>query len=114
MTPEGMIARRDPLGIRPLVMGRLNDSYIFASETVALDVVGATFLRTVEPGELVIVSERGVRAVRPFAAVRPRPCIFDHVDFSRPHSLVGTGRGSCWERRAAYVCITGVRESIKK
>ena len=88
MTPEGMIACRDPLGIRPLVMGRLNDSYIFASETVALDVVGATFLRTVEPGELVIVSERGVRSVRPFAAVRPRPCIFEHVYFSRPDSVV--------------------------
>ena len=88
MTPEGMIACRDPLGIRPLVMGRLNESYIFASETVALDVVGATFLRTVEPGELVIVSERGVRSVRPFAAVRPRPCIFEHVYFSRPDSIV--------------------------
>src|SRR3546814_6960959 len=69
-------------------MGRLNESYIFASETVALDVVGATFLRTVEPGELVIVSERGVRSVRPFAAVRPRPCIFEHVYFSRPDSIV--------------------------
>lgn len=88
MTPEGMIACRDPLGIRPLVMGRLNDSYIFASETVALDVVGATFLRTVEPGELVIVSERGVRSIRPFAPVRPRPCIFEHVYFSRPDSIV--------------------------
>src|SRR3546814_12311982 len=69
-------------------MGRLNESYIFASETVALDVVGATFLRTVEPGELVIVSARGVRSVRPFAAVRPRPCIFEHVYFSRPDSIV--------------------------
>ncbi len=88
MTPEGMIACRDPLGIRPLVMGRLNDSYIFASETVALDVVGATFLRTIEPGELVIVSERGVRSMRPFAPVRPRPCIFEHVYFSRPDSIV--------------------------
>ena len=88
MTPEGMIACRDPLGIRPLVMGRLNDSYIFASETVALDVVGATFLRTVEPGELVIISEKGVRSMRPFGAVRPRPCIFEHVYFSRPDSIV--------------------------
>ena len=88
LTPEGMIACRDPLGIRPLVMGRLNDCYIFASETVALDVVGATYLREVEPGELVIVSERGVRSVRPFAPVRPRPCIFEHVYFSRPDSIV--------------------------
>lgn len=88
LTPEGMIACRDPLGIRPLVMGRLNDSYIFASETVALDVVGATFLRAVDPGEMVIISEHGVRSVRPFAATRPRPCIFEHVYFSRPDSIV--------------------------
>jgi len=88
MTPEGMIACRDPLGIRPLVMGRLGDAYIFASETVALDVVGATFLRQVEPGEIVIVSEQGIRSHRPFAPVSPRPCIFEHVYFSRPDSIV--------------------------
>ena len=88
LTPEGMIACRDPLGIRPLVMGRVGDSYIFASETVALDVVGAVFLREVEPGELIIISEQGVRSIRPFAPVRPRPCIFEHVYFSRPDSIV--------------------------
>src|SRR5918996_2472041 len=60
LTTEGMIACRDPLGIRPLVMGRLGEAYIFASETVALDVVGATYIRAVEPGELVVVSDRGV------------------------------------------------------
>src|SRR5919112_305754 len=59
LTTEGMVACRDPLGIRPLVMGRLGESYIFASETVALDVVGATYLRTVEPGELIEISEAG-------------------------------------------------------
>jgi amidophosphoribosyltransferase len=89
LTPEGMIACRDPLGIRPLVMGRVGESYIFASETVALDVVGATFLREVDPGELIIVSEQGVRSIRPFAPVRPRPCIFEHVYFSRPDSIAG-------------------------
>jgi len=88
LTPEGMLACRDPLGIRPLVLGRLNDAYILASETVALDVVGATFLRAIEPGELVVINDRGLRSLRPFAAHRPRPCIFEHVYFSRPDSIV--------------------------
>ncbi|MGW8190605.1 amidophosphoribosyltransferase [uncultured Sphingomonas sp.] len=87
MTPEGMIACRDPLGIRPLVMGKLGDAYIFASETVALDVVGAEFVREVEPGELVIVSNGELRSIRPFAPLSPRPCIFEWVYFSRPDSI---------------------------
>jgi amidophosphoribosyltransferase len=88
MTPEGMIACRDPLGIRPLVMGKLGDATIFASETVALDVVGATYERSVEPGEIIIVTESGIRSLNPFGAVAPRPCIFEHVYFSRPDSIV--------------------------
>ncbi len=88
MTTEGMIACRDPLGIRPLVMGELNGSPIFASETVALDVVGAEYIRTVDPGELVIVTAAGIRSVKPFPAISPRPCIFEHVYFSRPDSIV--------------------------
>jgi amidophosphoribosyltransferase len=88
LTAEGMLACRDPLGIRPLVMGRLGDAYIFASETVALDVVGATFLRSVEPGELIVVSAEGVESHRPFQDVRPRPCIFEHIYFSRPDSVL--------------------------
>ena len=88
LTSEGMLACRDPLGVRPLVLGRLGDSYILASETVGLDVVGATFLRAVEPGELIIISPRGLRSLRPFEPQRPRPCIFEHVYFSRPDSVV--------------------------
>ncbi len=88
MTPEGMIACRDPLGIRPLVMGKLgDDAYIFASETVALDVVGAEFVREVEPGELVIVKNGELRSIRPFEPLSPRPCIFEWVYFSRPDSI---------------------------
>jgi amidophosphoribosyltransferase len=105
-TPEGMIACRDPLGIRPLVLGRLGDAYIFASETVALDVVGATFIRSIEPGELVIVSDAGMRSIRPFAPVTPRPCIFEHVYFSRPDSIVdGTSVYSVRKRIGAELAV---------
>ena len=89
MTPEGMIACRDPLGIRPLVMGRLGDAVIFASETVALDVVGATYERSIAPGELVLVRGNAeVQSLHPFPPVQQRPCIFEHVYFSRPDSIV--------------------------
>ena len=88
LTAEGIIACRDPLGIRPLVMGRLGEAYIFASETVALDMVGATYLRSVEPGELIEVSDKGVTSHRPFAPATPRPCIFEHIYFSRPDSVI--------------------------
>jgi len=87
MTPEGMIACRDPLGIRPLVMGTLDGAVIFASETVALDVVGADYVRSIEPGELVIVRGTEISSHRPFAPVNPRPCIFEYVYFSRPDSI---------------------------
>ncbi len=86
LTREGLLATRDPLGFRPLVIGMLGDAVIFASETVALDVVGATYLRDVAPGELVIVDAAGTRSMTPFPPQRPRPCIFEHVYFSRPDS----------------------------
>ena len=89
MTSEGMIACRDPLGIRPLVMGRIGDAVVFASETVALDVVGADFVREIEPGELVQVDHSGiVSSHRPFHQAAARPCMFEHVDFSRPDSVM--------------------------
>lgn len=95
MTPAGMIACRDPIGIRPLVMGRLGPkgkggATIFASETVALEVVGAEFVREIEPGELVEVDHDGkIRSHRPFGSPAARPCIFEHVYFSRPDSVMG-------------------------
>ncbi|MEL1250450.1 amidophosphoribosyltransferase [Aurantiacibacter gilvus] len=88
MTPRGMAACRDPMGIRPLVMGKLGDATVFASETVALDVVGAEFTRQVEPGEFIEVDFDGtIRSHRPFGDVQARPCIFEHVYFSRPDSV---------------------------
>jgi len=100
MTPEGMIACRDPLGIRPLVMGRMGESILFSSETVAFDVVGAEVIREVDPGELVMVDFAGeIRSVRPFGSPSPRPCIFEHVYFSRPDSVFA-GR-SVYEARKA-------------
>uniref|UniRef100_UPI00286C87BC amidophosphoribosyltransferase n=1 Tax=Novosphingobium sp. TaxID=1874826 RepID=UPI00286C87BC len=100
MTPKRMIACRDPLGIRPLVMGKIGDATVFASETVALDVVGATFVREIEPGEIVEVRADGrTTSQRPFGKPAPRPCIFEHVYFSRPDSVMG-GR-SVYEVRKA-------------
>ena len=90
MTPKRMIACRDPLGIRPLVMGKIGDATVFASESVALDVVGAEFVREIEPGELVEVRADGrISSHRPFGKTSPRPCIFEHVYFSRPDSVMG-------------------------
>ncbi len=100
MTPEGMIGCRDPLGIRPLVMGRMGEAILFASETVAFDVVGAEVIREVDPGELVMVDFSGeIHSVRPFGSPPPRPCIFEHVYFSRPDSVFA-GR-SVYEARKA-------------
>ncbi|MEE4199171.1 amidophosphoribosyltransferase [Erythrobacter sp.] len=100
MTPEGMIACRDPLGIRPLVMGRMGDAVLFASESVAFDVVGAEMIREVEPGEMCQVDFAGnIKSLHPFGTVGPRPCIFEHVYFSRPDSYFA-GR-SVYEARKA-------------
>src|SRR5690606_27725204 len=97
---EGAIACRDPLGIRPLVMGGLGDATVFASETVALDVVGASFTRQVKPGEMVQVDFDGnVTSHMPFAQVPQRPCIFEHVYFSRPDSIFD-GRSVYSSRKA--------------
>ncbi len=87
ISDEMLIGVRDPLGVRPLVMGMLGDSYILASETCALDIVGAKYVRDIEPGEIVIITAEGVRSVRPFAKVPKRFCVFEYVYFSRPDSI---------------------------
>ncbi len=88
LTREGVMGVRDPLGIRPLVIGRLNKAWILASETCALDIIGAEFVRDVEPGEIVLLNGEGIRSMKPFGALRRRFCIFEYIYFARPDSIV--------------------------
>ena len=87
-TPKKMIGARDPLGIRPLVLGQLGDAWVLASETCALDSMGATFVRDVEHGEVVVIDENGLSSLKPFPARAARPCLFEYVYFARPDSVV--------------------------
>jgi amidophosphoribosyltransferase len=88
LTSKKMIGCRDPLGIRPLVLGDLDGSYILASETCALDIIGARFVRDVEPGEVVVITDDGLESLFPFERQRPRFCIFEYVYFARPDSII--------------------------
>jgi amidophosphoribosyltransferase len=88
---DTLLAARDPRGWRPLVIGSLGDATVFASETCALDIVGASLVREVAPGEIVAIDARGCRAIRPFPAVELRRCVFEYVYFSRPDSYVFGG-----------------------
>ena len=100
MTRSKLIGVRDPLGVRPLVLGKIGDGWALSSETCALDIIGAEFVREIEPGEMVVISEKhGVQSHFPFRRVAPRFCIFEHVYFSRPDSILG-GR-SVYETREA-------------
>ncbi len=89
MTRSKLIGVRDPLGVRPLMLGRFGDAWILSSETCALDIIGAEFVREVEPGEMVICTEPGVESLFPFQRVASRFCIFEKVYFSRPDSVIG-------------------------
>jgi amidophosphoribosyltransferase len=89
LTNDMMIGARDPVGIRPLVLGRLGSAYVLASETCALDIVGAEFVREVENGEVVIITREGIESRWPFPARPARPCIFEHIYFARPDSVIG-------------------------
>ena len=88
LTKKKLIGVRDPLGIRPLVLGDLDGKPVLASETCALDIVGAKFVRDIEHGELVVISDQGIESIRPFPAAKARPCIFEYVYFARPDSVV--------------------------
>ncbi len=100
LTVKKLIGIRDPLGIRPLVIGKLGDATILASETCALDIIGARFVREVENGEIVVISEEGIESHKPFPPCAPRPCIFEYIYFARPDSIMG-GR-----------CVYDVRKAL--
>jgi amidophosphoribosyltransferase len=89
MTNKKLVGARDPLGIRPLVLGRLDGCPILASETCALDIIGAQYVRDIENGEVVVFDEEGMQSYKPFPRMAPRPCIFEYIYFSRPDSIVG-------------------------
>lgn len=100
MTRSKLIGVRDPLGVRPLVLGQLGDGWVLSSETCALDIIGAEFIREIEPGEMVVINDKtGVESHFPFRRRKSRFCIFEHVYFSRPDSILG-GR-SVYETREA-------------
>ena len=88
LTPDNLIAVRDPHGFRPLALGRLGDAWVVCSETCAMDLIGATYEREVEPGEVLVIGAGGLRSYRPFPAVTPAHCVFEHVYFARPDSYV--------------------------
>ena len=88
LTNKELIGIRDQFGIRPLVIGKLNKSYVLASETCAFDIIGAKFIREVENGEIVIITESGLESVKPFPKMKERPCIFEYIYFSRPDSII--------------------------
>ena len=89
LTNNKLIGIRDPFGIRPLMLGELEGKYILASETCAFDIIGAKFIRDVENGEIIIITEDGIESIKPFQRINPRPCIFEYIYFSRPDSYLG-------------------------
>ena len=83
-----LVGVRDPFGIRPLLIGKLNKSFVLASETCAFDIIGAKLVREVENGEVVVITENGLESIKPFPKIKERPCIFEYIYFSRPDSIV--------------------------
>ena len=83
-----LLGVRDPLGVRPLILGRLGSGWVFASETCALDIIGAEFVRDVEPGEIVVINDQGVHSVKPFNRSPERFCVFEYIYFARPDSVM--------------------------
>ena len=94
-----LIGVRDPLGVRPLVLGKQGDAYVLASESCALDIVGAEIVRDLDPGEMVLITKAGIKSVKPFPAKKSRFCVFEYIYFARPDSVL-EGRGVYHARKA--------------
>ena len=92
MSNKKLIGARDPLGIRPLVLGKIKNSFVLASETCAFDIIGAKFIREIENGEIVIIENNTLKSIKPFTKKKARPCVFEYVYFSRPDSYL---QGKC-------------------
>ena len=111
LTQNTLIGVRDPFGIRPLVIGKLNNSYVFASETCALDIIGAKYIRDVENGEIVSVQDDKLFSIKPFPIKKIRPCVFEYIYFSRPDSLLN---GKCaYEYRKNFGAELAKENSLK-
>jgi len=89
LTQTSLVGVRDPFGIRPLVIGKLKNSYVLASETCALDIIGAKFIREVENGEIVLIENNELKSIKPFPPRKVRPCVFEYIYFARPDSMLG-------------------------
>jgi len=89
LTQTSLVGVRDPFGIRPLVIGKLKNSYVLASETCALDIIGAKFIREVENGEIVLIKNNELKSIKPFPPKKARPCVFEYIYFARPDSMLG-------------------------
>ena len=88
LTQNSLIGVRDPYGIRPLIIGKLGNSYVLASETCALDIIGAKFVRDVENGEIILIENDKLESIKPFPTKKVRPCVFEYIYFARPDSIL--------------------------
>ena len=106
LTNKKLIGARDPFGIRPLVVGELDGAKMLASETCALDIIGAKFIREIEPGEIIVITEDGEESIKPFPNSRLRPCIFEYIYFSRPDSML--------DGKSVYECRKSFGKNLAK
>ena len=109
LTNKKLIGVRDPMGIRPLVIGKLNGSYILASETCALDIIDAKFIREVENGEVIVIENNELKSYMPFTKVKSRPCVFEYIYFARPDSILN---GECAYEYRKRLGIELAKESV--